>query len=234
MVIRDMKGGALNKILIENVLISVFNKDGLEELVPSLMDANPGVRFMSTGGTYKKIKKMLGDDAGDHLIKVSEYTDFPEMDGGLVKTLHPKIHAGLLGERSNPEHQKYLAETLDGGVYIDMVVVNLYPFDEVTADETVPFETARGHIDIGGPTMIRAGAKNFASCAVVCNPADYGKLLEHIEENDGCTTLRQRLEYAVGVFATTHEYDGHISKFFNSKLDNLDEIAASYLAADGE
>ena len=220
--IRDLKGKVFDQIPVRNVLLSVFDKAGLETFVPGLIDLCPDVRFMSTGGTYKKLQEMFSQSSqGDRLIEVAQYTGFPEMEGGLVKTLHPKIHAGLLGERNNPEHQRYLAETLKSGghegVFIDMVVVNLYPFDKVTADPNVSFEKARGNIDIGGPTMIRAAAKNFPSCAVICNPSDYTEVLKTIKENNGSTTFDQRFRLATQVFATTAVYDLAIAKFIGAK-----------------
>ncbi|MBN2111843.1 hypothetical protein JW707_01960 [Candidatus Woesearchaeota archaeon] len=231
--IRDLKGKVLDRIPVQNVLVSVFDKSGLEELIPGLVRANPDVGFMSTGGTYKKLKEILGDAAAAHLREVAEYTEFPEMEGGLVKTLHPKIHAGLLGERGNPEHQRYLEGTLSGGVYIDMVVVNLYPFDKVTSAPDVTFEKARGNIDIGGPTMIRAGAKNFPSCAVVCNPADYPELLKHIGENGGCITFDRRFRLAVDVFATMARYEKNIAAYFFDHIDKVGEVRANYKFAEG-
>jgi len=128
-----MKGEVNDLIPVKNVIVSVFDKTGLEQLVPGLIEANRDTRFLSTGGTFSRIKDILGASYRDHLIEIAEYTEFPEMDGGLVKTLHPKIHAGLLGERNNPKHQRYLAEELSGGVYIDMAVVNLYPFENVVS-----------------------------------------------------------------------------------------------------
>jgi len=229
MSIRDMKGQVEDKIPVKNVLVSVFDKSGLEYFIPGLLKANPDVRFMSTGGTYGRLKEILGDAAGEHLMEVAEYTEFPEMEGGLVKTLHPKIHAGLLGERGNPEHRRYLAEELNGGVYIDMVVVNLYPFEQVIAKEGTTFETARGNIDIGGPTMIRAGAKNFPSCAVVCDPRDYEYVMREIEENNGCTTFELRLGLAQGVFDATATYDRAIAEHMKSRIHlDLEGVMACY------
>ncbi len=210
MTIRDLKGTVMDKIPIKNVLLSVFDKSGLDIFVCGLVASCPDVRFMSTGGTYKKLQSLV---APERLIEVAQYTGFPEMEGGLVKTLHPKIHAGLLGERNNPEHQRYLQQMQ--GVFIEMVVVNLYPFDKVVADPAVTFEKARGNIDIGGPTMIRAGAKNFPSCAVVCSPADYSTVLDEMRQNNGCTTFDTRFRLAQRVFFTTARYDEAICKFIS-------------------
>lgn len=231
MTIRDLKGKVYDKIPVKNVIVSVFDKTGLEGLIPGMLDINPNIRFMSTGGTYKKIKEILGDSYNKSLIEVAEYTEFPEMEGGLVKTLHPKIHAGLLGERNNPEHQKYLEETLNGGVFIDMVVVNLYPFDKVIENPATTFEQARGNIDIGGPTMIRAGAKNFPSCAVVYSPEDYAHILKSMKENNGCTTFKDRFILAMKVFGKTAEYDANIHQHFKDKffeIGGIDEVAKLY------
>jgi len=223
MTIQNLKGKTEDKIPIKNVIVSVFDKNGLEELIVGLTEINPDIRFMSTGGTYKRIKDILGNSAENNLIEIADYTECPEMEGGLVKTLHPKIHAGILGERNNPEHQRYLAEDLNGAVYIDMVVVNLYPFNEVIANPDTTFEEARSNIDIGGPTMIRAAAKNFPGCAVVCDTKDYTKLLKGIKENSGYTTFDQRLNLAKKVFALTSKYDNAIVRYMVTKIDESPE-----------
>src|SRR3989344_9074281 len=194
MTIRGLKGKIIDKILIKSVIVSVFDKTGLDFLVSGLMQASPDVTFISTGGTYTRVNDILNvesyfKDDREHVVEISGYTGFPEMEGGLVKTLHPKIHAGILGERNNPAHQAYLQDQLGGAVYIDMVVVNLYPFKDIVskiqAGEVNPktgkpydFESARGNIDIGGPAMIRGASKNFLGCAAVCDPADYVRVLQ--------------------------------------------------------
>ena len=223
MTIRELKGKVNDRIPVRNILISVFDKTGLETFVPDLIAACSNIRFMSTGGTYKKLDEMFASSGNkDRLIEVEQYTGFPEMEGGLVKTLHPKIHAGLLGERDNPTHQQYLAQM--SGVFIDMVVVNLYPFSKVVEDiaagkidqktgQPYNFETARGNIDIGGPTMLRAGAKNFPSCAAVCDPADYALVIKNIRGNSGQTTFSERFRLAQKVFETTQIYETAIFEF---------------------
>lgn len=229
MTIRDMKEEVEDLIKVDNIIISVFDKTGLDEIVPGLMKVNPSIRFFSTGGTYKKIKDILGSSYSNNLMEISEYTKFPEMEGGLVKTLHPKIHAGLLGERNNPEHQRYLREELNGGVYIDMVLVNLYPFQQVINSLDVNFEKARGNIDIGGPTMIRAAAKNFPSCAVVCDPRDYQEVLQHIVNNNGSTSFDKRLKLARKVFESTARYDRTIADYFEKQVKTkADEVRKLY------
>ncbi|MEK6963395.1 MAG: hypothetical protein AABX70_03135 [Nanoarchaeota archaeon] len=171
---------------------------------------NPQVMFYSTGGTYTALEKALGSNATANLIAVERFTEVPEMEGGLVKTLTPKLHAGLLGERSNPAHQQYLA-TMGGGVFFDLLVNNLYPFGTVIAEPGATFEHARGNIDIGGPAMLRAGAKNHHSCAVLVDPADYQTFLVDLRKNGGVTTLAQRFALAGKVFDHTARYDRAIA-----------------------
>ncbi len=243
MTIRGLKGQVEENIPIRNVLLSVSDKSGLDFLVGQLVDINPEIRLISTGGTYKKVKERLGVDAGDNLLEVAEYTGFPEMEGGLVKTLHPKIHAGLLGERNNPAHQEYLEEM--NGDYIDLIVVNLYPFQDVVrkieAGETDPktskpynFESARGNIDIGGPTMIRAVAKNFPSCAVICDPKDYMNFIKTVRDNEGCTNFDQRLDLAVKVFSATAGYDRAIADYFEGPGSDVSKVRSLYEFSGGD
>ena len=233
MTIRDLKGQVNDKIPVENVLISVFDKNDLEKLVPQLIGINPNIRFISTGGTYTRIQDILSDNHTEYsyesnLIEVAEHTGFPEMEGGLVKTLHPKIHAGLLGERNNPKHQEYLAKTLNNGVFIDMAIVNLYPFREVISKEGTTFEEARGNIDIGGPAMIRAAAKNFPSCAVASAPSQYEKIIEVIRNNNGSTTFDLRLELAREAFKTTAEYENSITMYLSKLKLTPEEVRKEY------
>ena len=213
--IRANEYGVQDQIPLKHVLMSVFNKDGLGELVEGLVDVNPNIKLYSTGGTGREIKAVLGDKVkiGANYVAVEDFTEFPEMDGGLVKTLHPKIHAGILGERGNPAHQAYLkAMTGEGGegVYFDAVIVNFYDFvAEVAKAEADPevtdiHEVARGHIDIGGPTMVRAGTKNWHGVAVVSHPDQYANFLKRLKEGGG-TTARDRfrlMQDATRVLAT--------------------------------
>ncbi|MEK6890982.1 MAG: hypothetical protein AABX03_02495 [Nanoarchaeota archaeon] len=219
MSIRDLQGCVEDLIPVNNVLASVSDKTGLDFFIPALVRINPKIRFLSTGGTYNKIKEILGNPSKDTLLEVAEYTGFPEMEGGLVKTLHPKVHAGILGERGNPKHQRYLQEELKGAVFIDMAIVNLYPFVQTISKPDVTFEKARGNIDVGGPTMMRAAAKNFPSCASVCDPEDYQDILSTIVKNNGCTTFNQRFALAPKVFEMTSAYDEMIAKYFRENND---------------
>lgn len=220
-----MVGGVTDKIPVKTVLLSVFDKKGLETFVPGLVEACPtGVLFLSTGGTYNRLREL----GIPNLLEVAQYTEFPEMEGGLVKTLHPKIHAGILGERNNPAHQEYL-KSLGNGVYIDMVVVNLYPFDKVISKPGATFEDARGNIDIGGPTMVRGAAKNFPSCAVVIDPDDYAGTLQHVRDNNGCTTLDHRMSLVPKAFYHTAAYDRAIAAHMAEHiLGSKDVVRAEY------
>lgn len=197
---------------IRRVLVSVSEKAGLELFLPALLGINPQVHFYSTGGTHALIARILGPEkAARHLTAVSDYTGQPETQGGLVKTLDFKIYLGLLTETYNTAHQDDLTRT--GAVPLDMVVVNLYPFQATVARPDVTVEQARAHIDIGGPCMLRAAAKNYLRVAAVCDPADYGPLLSFLRENRGCLNLARRFELARKAFAHTAAYDAAIGDF---------------------
>jgi len=203
-----------NQVQLKNVLISVSDKTGLETLVPELIRILPGLKILSTGGTYKKIASLLPESASAVLTPVSEYTGQPETQGGLVKTLDFKIYLGLLTETYNEAHQADLART--HAVPIDMVIVNLYPFQQTAAQQDVTVETARGNIDIGGPCMIRAAAKNFIRVAPVVDPADYSRVLEELGSTGGRTTLETRARLAKKAFAHTADYDRAITEYLQS------------------
>jgi phosphoribosylaminoimidazolecarboxamide formyltransferase / IMP cyclohydrolase len=231
--IRDMKGNVKDIVSIETVLVSVYDKTGLDELIPALVEYNPMLTILSTGGTLKTLREIYNSrilnrmqDIVD-IDDVSDYTGSPEMEGGLVKTLHPKIHAGILGERGNDEHQQFL-DNCDG-LFIDMVVVNLYPFSKVIGDPTATFEKARGNIDIGGPAMLRGAAKNFPFVTAVCDPADYASIIDGIRKNEG-TTFDQRLRLAKKAFHTTAMYDRAIADHFAGQVDwNMNNVKKEYL-----
>lgn len=189
---------------INRALISVSDKTGLIELGTAL--ANAGVEILSTGGTAKALK-----DAGVAVIEVSDFTGFPEIMDGRVKTLQPKIHGGLLAVRGNAEHEEAMA-THDIAA-IDMLVVNLYPFEETVA-KGADFDTCIENIDIGGPAMIRAAAKNHAFVTVVVDPADYGQVIDEVTANAGATTGDFRKRLAAKAYARTGSYDGAISEWF--------------------
>ena len=203
------------RITVRHVLVSVSDKRGLDEFIPQLVEINPDVKIFSTGGTYGRIKEILGSKAESSLTQVSEYTGQPETQGGLVKTLDFKIYLGLLTETYNDAHKGDLERT--NSVPIDMVVVNLYPFKETVSREGVTAEEARGNIDIGGPCMIRASAKNFIRVASVVDPGDYGEIISEMKAGSGKLSLRLRYELAKKAFDHTAAYDRHIADFLASK-----------------
>ncbi|CAB1059073.1 IMP cyclohydrolase (EC [Olavius sp. associated proteobacterium Delta 1] len=202
-------------VTLQHVLMSVSDKSGLDTFVPELMAVNPDLKIFSTGGTFSRLKEILGASADAHLIRVSEYTGQPETQGGLVKTLDFKIYLGLLAETYNEAHQGDLSRT--GSVPIDMVVVNLYPFRETISKPDVTVEQARGNIDIGGPCMIRASAKNFIRVAPVVDPADYTMIIAELKANNGDLSLNLRYRLAQKAFDHTAVYDRTIAEFLSDK-----------------
>jgi phosphoribosylaminoimidazolecarboxamide formyltransferase / IMP cyclohydrolase len=200
-----------DQVKIKTVLVSVSDKTGLEQFIPELLKINPELMILSTGGTYAKIKDILGNNAGDYLKRVSDYTGQPETQGGLVKTLDFKIYLGLLSETYNPSHQEDLKRT--SARAIDMVVVNLYPFSETIKKQGVTVEQARGNIDIGGPTMIRAAAKNYIRVASVVDPQTYPEILETLKNFQGALNLKHRFKLAQKAFSHTAEYDKAIAGY---------------------
>jgi phosphoribosylaminoimidazolecarboxamide formyltransferase/IMP cyclohydrolase len=193
-------------VKIKTALISVSDKTGIIDLAKGL--AGLGIKIMSTGGTAKSIR-----ENGVEVTDVSEYTGFPEIMNGRVKTLHPKIHGGLLAVRDNESHMKQI-EDLGIGT-IDLVVVNLYPFEKTISKENVSQEEAVENIDIGGPTMIRSAAKNFKHVAIVVNPERYDTLLEELNERDCDLSYETRYELVTEAFKHTSQYDKVIFDYFN-------------------
>lgn len=191
---------------IKTALISVSDKTGIIDLAKGLADL--GIKIMSTGGTAKSIR-----DSGVEVTDVSDYTGFPEIMNGRVKTLHPKIHGGLLAVRDNESHMKQI-EDLGIGT-IDLVVVNLYPFEKTISKENVSQEEAVENIDIGGPSMIRSAAKNFKHVAVVVNPERYDALLEELNGGDCDLSYETRYELVTEAFEHTSRYDKVIFNYFN-------------------
>ena len=198
-------------VKIGRVLVSVSDRSGLDSLVPGLLEVNPELEIFATGGTYTELSEVLGREAAGRLGMVSAYTGQPETQGGLVKTLDFKIYLGLLTERYNDAHQKDLART--GAKPIDMVVANLYPFSETVAGNSSTCETARANIDIGGPCMIRAAAKNYLRVAAVVNPADYPELSAAVKAGNGFLSLEQRFRLAQKAFAHTADYERSIAGY---------------------
>ncbi len=210
-----MSKNVVNKIdefvKVKNVLISVSDKTGLDAFVPELIKNNPDLKIFSTGGTFSKIQEIIGSNANKNLIQVSDYTGQPETQGGLVKTLDFRIYLGLLTETYNKAHIDDINRT--GSEIIDMVVVNLYPFKETIAKKGVTVEDARGNIDIGGPTMIRAAAKNFIRVTSVVNPEDYQIIADEMNKNSGKLSLELRFNMAKRAFEHTANYDRNIADF---------------------
>ena len=213
-----------NFVKVRHVLASVFDKSGLETFIPELIRINPEIKIFSTGVTYKKIKEILGDTADFFLTQVSEYTGQPETQGGLVKTLDFKIYLGLLTETYNDAHNEDIRRT--GSVHIDMTLCNLYPFKETISKEGVTVEMARGNIDIGGPSMIRASAKNYIRVASVVDPSDYTTILSEMDSNNGAISLGLRYRLAQKAFDHTAIYDRTIADFMGSRT--IDEVAGCY------
>ena len=210
-----------SRVAVKNVLMSVSDKTGLETFVPALVKACPDVKIYSTGGTYTKVREILGADADKYLVAVSDYTGQPEMQGGLVKTLDFKIYLGLLSETYNDAHQADLKRL--SASPIDMVVVNLYPFRETVAKEGVTPEMARTNIDIGGPCMIRASAKNYLRVASVTDPLDYANIVNELAAHGGTLGFDTRFKLMKKAFAHTAEYDTAIANFFTSRTwENVD------------
>lgn len=202
-------------VKVQHLLISVSDKSGLDEFIPGVAEINPEIKILSTGGTYTKIKEILGKQAEKSLKKVSDYTGQPETQGGLVKTLDFKIYLGLLTETYNDSHQADLERT--DAVPIDMVIVNLYPFKETISKQGVTVEQARANIDIGGPCMIRASAKNFLRVAPVVDPSDYPTIVSEMRANNGSTSLGLRYSLAQKAFEHTAVYDRTIADFLGSQ-----------------
>jgi phosphoribosylaminoimidazolecarboxamide formyltransferase / IMP cyclohydrolase len=202
------KGGVMAKI--KRAIISVSNKTGIVEFVRELYSM--GVEILSTGGTAKTLR-----DAGLPVKDVSEHTGSPEMLDGRVKTLHPRIHGGLLSRRDNPkdmeEIRRYDIDT------IDMVVVNLYPFEETISRPGVTFAEAIENIDIGGPAMLRSASKNFQDVAVIVDPSDYEKITKEVKSLKGDLAYKTRLKLARKVFRHTSGYDGLIADYLTKVIE---------------
>ena len=213
-----------DRVKIQRVLISVYDKGGLDTFIPELLRINPEIVLYSTGGTYRAISELLGESKSDRLVAVSEYTGQPEMQGGLVKTLDFKIYLGLLSETYNGAHRQDLERT--GAVPMDMVVVNLYPFQSTVAQADVNPERARANIDIGGPCMIRAAAKNYLRVASVVDPGDYAGIIAEAQAGGGCLSLATRFRLARKTFAYTSEYDTAIAAYLGSCRQ--EQVRASY------
>jgi len=203
---------------VERALISLTDKSGIEDFAREL--AGMGVEILSTGGTAKKMR-----DNGIAVTDVSEFTGFPEMLDGRVKTLHPLVHGGILNQRENPNHQSQCAQ--HGIKPIDIVAVNLYAFEKTVAQADCTLADAIENIDIGGPTLLRASAKNFHDVTVIVDPADYPQVIKEIKQT-GNTTLKTRFRLAVKVFQLTSTYDTTIAAW----LGKVDVDANPYFSGE--
>jgi phosphoribosylaminoimidazolecarboxamide formyltransferase / IMP cyclohydrolase len=213
-----------DRVSVNHVLISVSDKSGLETFVPRLLTIAPEIKIFSTGGTFARLREILGSRADDCLTPVSDYTGQPETQGGLVKTLDFKVYLGLLTETYNDAHRSDMQRT--GAVPIDMVVVNLYPFAATIATAGITPEQARGNIDIGGPCMIRAAAKNFIRVASVVDPEDYGRIADEMAAGEGSISLALRYRLACKAFSHTAEYDTTIARYLADT--NVDRVQSAY------
>jgi len=189
---------------IKRALISVSNKKGIVEFARELHAM--GIEIISTGGTAKTLR-----DAGIPVKDVSDHTGSPEMLDGRVKTLHPRIHGGLLSRRDNPKDMEEIRR--HGIDTIDMVVVNLYPFEETISKPGVTFSEAIENIDIGGPAMLRSASKNFQDVAVIVDPSDYEMIIHEMKSLEGDLSYQTKLELAKKVFKHTSKYDGLIADY---------------------
>lgn len=194
--------------MIKRALISVSDKTGIVEMARELQSM--GVDIISTGGTAKTLS-----DAGIKVINISDVTGFPECLDGRVKTLHPKVHAGILAIRSNEEHMRQLKEL--NIETIDMVIINLYPFKQTILKENVDLSEAIENIDIGGPTMIRAAAKNYQDVVVIVDPSDYAAVLEELKTTKD-VSLKTKFKLAYKVFEHTSHYDTLIAKYLREQI----------------
>ena len=195
---------------ITRAVISVSDKEGISDFAKGLSDL--GIEILSTGGTAKKLR-----DDGIEVKDISEYTGSPEILGGRVKTLHPKLHGGILALRDDSSHTKQME---DNNIEpIDLVVVNLYPFEEVIKKESTDLAEAIENIDIGGPTMLRAAAKNYKYITLVTHPEDYKDVLDELNNNDGSVSEETNFGLAVKAFSYVARYDAAISNYLGAVTD---------------
>ena len=199
----------MNLKKIKRAIISVSDKSNLKLILPTLKKFN--IEIVSSGGSFKKIRSMNYNS-----IDISNYTGFSEILDGRVKTLHPKIHAGILNIRKNKKHKKELEKQKIPN--IDLVIVDLYPFEKKLSQK-IKFNELIEYIDIGGSTLIRAAAKNFNDVAVISNTSDYSKLVNELKTNKGATSINFRKLMSAKAFSLTAYYDSVISNLLNDKLD---------------
>src|SRR5690606_22628539 len=202
---------------VRRALISVSDKTGIVEFARELHSA--GVEILSTGGTYRLLQE--NDIAA---IEISDHTGFPEMMDGRVKTLHPKVHGGILGRRGQDDDVMQAHQIAP----IDLIVVNLYPFAQTVAKPNCSLADAIENIDIGGPTMVRAAAKNHAFVTIVVNSASYDTVLQEMRDHQGAVTAATRFDLAVQAFEHTARYDGNIANYLGTQLPDSNRFSRSY------
>jgi phosphoribosylaminoimidazolecarboxamide formyltransferase/IMP cyclohydrolase len=207
----------MNHLAIRRALVSLSDKTGLEVLLEGL--APFAVEIYSTGGTFKSIQSWLATQATTalKLHALEDYLNYPEMPGGLVKTLHPRVHGGLLADLQDSAQRAHMQE--QGMVAFDLCAVNLYPFENTVASGA-DSESCRRQIDIGGVAMLRAAAKNYPRLAVLCQPQDYARVLQEMQQNQGCLSAATRLYLAQAAFRHVLHYDAAICRH----LDTLQEV----------
>jgi phosphoribosylaminoimidazolecarboxamide formyltransferase/IMP cyclohydrolase len=199
---------------INKALLSVSDKTGIVDFARELSLYK--VQFISTGGTARILRENRLE-----LMDVSDYTGFPEMMDGRVKTLHPKIHGGLLGVRSNPEHLREMDQyNIES---IDMIVVNVYPFERMVTNPECTLESVMSNIDIGGMALLRSAAKNFEDVTVVVDPADYGRVIEDMRAQEGTVSRELNMKLAVKVFEATSRYDRLVSDYLRQHPVSINE-----------
>ncbi|CAI2717340.1 bifunctional phosphoribosylaminoimidazolecarboxamide formyltransferase/IMP cyclohydrolase [Nitrospina watsonii] len=204
---------------IKRALISVSDKTDIVDFAKQLSER--GVEILSTGGTAR-----LLEENGITVTPISDYTEFPEMMGGRIKTLHPRVHGGILGRRDDPEHME--AMETHGIEPIDLVVINLYPFEATIARDDCTLADAIENIDIGGPTMVRSSAKNYNDVAVVVNPDDYNVVLAEMANHQGAVTLETRQRLSRDAFALTARYDAAINRYLSGQIEGPDSFPPTY------
>ncbi len=202
-----------DNVQIRNAIISCHDKTGLKYFASELARLNPDIRIYCSSGTFNELKKAVNEK---NLAEISEYTGMHEMPSGLVKTLHPKVHSGILAELDDEKQRKYL-ESINA-VEFDLIVVNLYPFAEASAQGSI--ERARTNIDIGGVSLIEAASKNFLRVAVLVSPVDYERVLESMRKNNGCCGMEQRLNLAKTAL-------NYLSAYLSNISDYYEKLAAS-------
>ena len=203
-------------VKVRNVIVSTADKRGLAEFAPKLVKICPQVRFYATGGTYAVLRESLGDMAAQRVVEMTRYTTQPITHSGLARTIDFKIYIGLLADPFNKVHVQDLSSA--GAAFFDIVISSVHLYADLAAEgEPLP-EDLRANIDIGGPGMIRAGVRNFLRVAVVVDPDDYGRVLEHITENGGKTDLELRLELARKAFRLMAKNDTALAEYFE-RLD---------------